>query len=155
MAVFFWHDYIDTTVYTVYTKHIQYKQQIVGEALNIIITNSNDQPIYLQIKEQIKEQILHGELKEKTSLPSIRKLAKDLQISVITTKKAYEELEREGFIETFPGKGSFVAAQNKQLLKEKQLKLIEDQLAKVINDSKAFNIDLEEIISILTLLYEE
>jgi len=123
--------------------------------LNIIITNSNDQPIYLQIKEQIKEQILHGELKEKTSLPSIRKLAKDLQISVITTKKAYEELEREGFIETFPGKGSFVAAQNKQLLKEKQLKLIEDQLAKVINDSKAFNIDLEEIISILTLLYEE
>ncbi|MFS0878469.1 GntR family transcriptional regulator [Metabacillus niabensis] len=123
--------------------------------MNIIITNSNDQPIYLQIKEQIKEQILHGELKEKTSLPSIRKLAKDLQISVITTKKAYEELEREGFIETFPGKGSFVAAQNKQLLKEKQLKLIEDQLAKVINDSKAFNIDLEEIISILTLLYEE
>ncbi|MDQ0224327.1 GntR family transcriptional regulator [Metabacillus niabensis] len=123
--------------------------------MKIIITNSNDQPIYLQIKEQIKEQILHGELKEKTSLPSIRKLAKDLQISVITTKKAYEELEREGFIETFPGKGSFVAAQNKQLLKEKQLKLIEDQLAKVINDSKAFNIDLEEIISILTLLYEE
>lgn len=123
--------------------------------MNIIITNSNDQPIYLQIKEQIKEQILHGELKEKTSLPSIRKLARDLQISVITTKKAYEELEREGFIETFPGKGSFVAAQNKQLLKEKQLKLVEDQLAKVINDSKAFNIDLEEIISILTLLYEE
>lgn len=123
--------------------------------LNIIITNSNDQPIYFQIKTQIKEQILHGELIEKESLPSIRKLAKELQISVITIKKAYEELEREGFIETFPGKGSFVAAQNKELLKEKQLKVIEDQLAKVINDSKAFNIRLDELIEILTLLYEE
>jgi GntR family transcriptional regulator len=123
--------------------------------LNIIITNSNDQPIYFQIKTQIKEQILHGELIEKESLPSIRKLAKELQISVITIKKAYEELEREGFIETFPGKGSFVAAQNKELLKEKQLKVIEDQLAKVINDSKAFDIRLDELIEILTLLYEE
>jgi GntR family transcriptional regulator len=123
--------------------------------LNIIITNSHDQPIYFQIKTQIKEQILHGELIEKESLPSIRKLAKELQISVITIKKAYEELEREGFIETFPGKGSFVAAQNKELLKEKQLKVIEDQLAKVINDSKAFDIRLDELIEILTLLYEE
>ncbi|MBZ5748971.1 MULTISPECIES: GntR family transcriptional regulator [Metabacillus] len=123
--------------------------------MNIIITNSNDQPIYFQIKTQIKEQILHGELIEKESLPSIRKLAKELQISVITIKKAYEELEREGFIETFPGKGSFVAAQNKELLKEKQLKVIEDQLAKVINDSKAFDIRLDELIEILTLLYEE
>jgi GntR family transcriptional regulator len=123
--------------------------------LNIIIANSNDQPIYLQIKNQIKEQILLGELSEKESLPSIRKLAKDLQISVITTKKAYEELERDGFIETFPGKGSFVTAQNKELLKERQLKVIEDQLSKVINDSKAFNIGLEELMNILTLLYEE
>jgi GntR family transcriptional regulator len=123
--------------------------------LNIIITNSHDQPIYFQIKTQIKEQILHGELIERESLPSIRKLAKELQISVITIKKAYEELEREGFIETFPGKGSFVAAQNKELLKEKQLKVIEDQLAKVINDSKAFDIRLDELIEILTLLYEE
>jgi GntR family transcriptional regulator len=125
------------------------------ENSNIIITNSNDKPIYFQIKTQIKEQILHGELIEKESLPSIRKLAKELQISVITIKKAYEELEREGFIETFPGKGSFVAAQNKELLKEKQLKVIEDQLTKVINDSKAFNIRLDELIEILTLLYEE
>lgn len=126
-----------------------------GELLNIIIRNSSDQPIYSQIKTQIKEQILHGELIEKENLPSIRKLAKDLQISVITTKKAYEELEKEGFIETYPGKGSFVAAQNKELLKEKQMKLIEDQLEKVIIDSKAFNIDLEELKHILTLLYEE
>lgn len=123
--------------------------------MNIVISNSGDDPLYIQIKNQIKEQILLGELKEKTALPSIRKLAKELQISVITTKKAYEELEKEGFIETFPGKGSFVAAQNQEFLKEKQLKAIEEQLAKVIEDSKVFNISLDELVRMLTLLYEE
>lgn len=123
--------------------------------MNIIISNTVDQPIYMQIKNQIKEQILLGELKEKEALPSIRKLAKELQISVITTKKAYEELEKEGFIETFPGKGSFVSAQNQELLKEKQLKAIEDQMVKMIEDSKAFNMSLDELIHMMTLLYEE
>ncbi|WP_100011788.1 GntR family transcriptional regulator [Lentibacillus sediminis] len=123
--------------------------------MNIIISNAVDQPIYVQIKNQMKEQILHGQLQEKESLPSIRKLAKDLQVSVITTKKAYEELEKEGFIETFPGKGSFVASQNSELLREKQLKLIEDQMAKMLEDSKAFNIPLNELIEMMTLLYEE
>ncbi|PWA10069.1 GntR family transcriptional regulator [Pueribacillus theae] len=123
--------------------------------MNIIISNTVDQPIYMQIKNQIKEQILLGELKEKEALPSIRKLAKELQISVITTKKAYEELEKEGFIETFPSKGSFVSAQNQELLKEKQLKAIEDQMVKMIEDSKAFNMSLDELIHMLTLLYEE
>ncbi len=123
--------------------------------MNIVISNAIDEPIYMQIKNQIKEQILLGELKEKTALPSIRRLAKELQISVITTKRAYEELEGEGFIETFPSKGSFVAAQNQELLKEKQLKAIEDQLMKVIEDSRAFDISLDELIHMLTLLYEE
>lgn len=123
--------------------------------MDIIISNTSDDPIYVQIKNQIKEQILLGKLKEKTPLPSIRKLAKELQISVITTKKAYEELEKEGFIETFPSKGSFVAAQNQELLKEKQLKMIEDQLMQVIEDSKAFNISLDELVHMLKLLYEE
>ena len=123
--------------------------------MNIIISNSNDQPIYNQIKEQIKEQILRGDLAEKTPLPSIRKLAKDLQISVITTKRAYDELEKEGFIETFPGKGSFVASQNHEFLKEKQLKLIEEKLSEIIEHSKAFNISVDELIQILKLLYEE
>ncbi|MBS4205929.1 GntR family transcriptional regulator [Lederbergia citrea] len=123
--------------------------------MNIIISNSNDQPIYNQIKEQIKEQILRGELPKMSALPSIRKLAKELQISVITTKRAYDELESEGFIETFPGKGSFVAAQNKELLKEKQMKLIEEKLSEIIDDSKTFNISIEEIIQMLKLLYEE
>ncbi|UJL46581.1 GntR family transcriptional regulator [Virgibacillus sp. NKC19-16] len=123
--------------------------------MNIIISNAVDQPIYVQIKNQMKEQILHGQLQEKESLLSIRKLAKDLQVSVITTKKAYEELEKEGFIETFPGKGSFVASQNSELLREKQLKLIEDQMAKMLEDSKAFNIPLNELIEMMKLLYEE
>ncbi|GAB3048336.1 GntR family transcriptional regulator [Virgibacillus ainsalahensis] len=120
--------------------------------MNIIISNKVDQPIYMQIKNQMKEQILHGELEEKESLPSIRKLAKDIQVSVITTKKAYEELEKEGFIETFPGKGSFVASQNPELLKEKQLKVIEDQMVKMLKDSKAFHISLDELIEMMKLL---
>jgi len=123
--------------------------------MNVIISNNIEQPIYIQIKEQIKEQILRGDLAEKSPLPSIRKLAKDLQISVITTKRAYDELELEGFIKTFPGKGSFVAAQNHEFLKEKQLKMIEEKLNEIIDDSKAFDIGLEEIIQILTVLYEE
>lgn len=127
----------------------------VGVQMNIIISNNNDQPIYSQIKAQLKELILRGELVEKSALPSIRKLAKDLQISVITTKRAYDELENEGFIETFPGKGSFVATQNHELLKEKQMKLIEDKLSEVIQDSKAYNISVEELVQMLTLLYEE
>lgn len=124
-------------------------------SFHIHITNSGDEPIYVQIQRQIKEMILSGELKEKDGLPSIRKLAKDLQISVITTKKAYEELEREGFIETYPGKGSYVAAQNPELLKENQLKAIEDQLVNVVHQSKAFQISLEELTEILRLIYDE
>ncbi|RKD25618.1 GntR family transcriptional regulator [Ammoniphilus oxalaticus] len=123
--------------------------------MNIIISKSNDQPIYNQIKEQIKEQILNGELVENVALPSIRKLAKDLQISVITTKRAYDELENEGFIETFPGKGSFVASQDRELLKENQLKLIEEKLSEVLAQSKAFNIHVDEIIQMLKLLSED
>ncbi|MEK3890199.1 GntR family transcriptional regulator [Bacillus sp. FSL K6-3431] len=123
--------------------------------MNVIISNNNGQPIYIQIKDQLKEQILRGELVEKSALPSIRKLAKDLQISVITTKRAYDELESEGFIETFPGKGSFVATQNHELLKEKQMKMMEDKLSEVIQDSKAYNVSLEELVQMVTLLYEE
>ncbi|OZI11223.1 GntR family transcriptional regulator [Bacillaceae bacterium SAS-127] len=123
--------------------------------MHIRIMNSGDEPIYAQIQRQIKEHILRGELQEKMALPSIRKLAKELQISVITTKKAYEELEREGFIETYPGKGSYVSAQNPELLKEKQLKIIEDQLTEVAKQGKAFQISLSELTEMLALIYEE
>ena len=91
--------------------------------MKILILNSSRQPIYEQITDQIKSLILKAELSEGEMLPSIRNLAKELQISVITTKRAYEELEREGFIETVRGKGSFVAAQNEELLREKSLGL--------------------------------
>lgn len=147
----------DGAVYTVYTDNIQEQQnrQQIGEAMKIVITNTIDEPLYMQVKNQIKEQILLGTLKEKEGLPSIRMLAKELQISVITTKRAYEELEKEGFIETYPSKGSFVAAQNQELLKERQLKAIEEKMIQVVEDSQAFNIRLEELIEMLTLLYEE
>lgn len=123
--------------------------------MDIILSNAIDEPIYIQIKNQIKEQILRGELKENDNLPSIRKLAKDTQVSVITTKKAYEELEKEGFIETYPGKGSFVASQNPELIKENQLKIIEEHMEKMIAQSKMFNISLDELINMMKLLYEE
>lgn len=123
--------------------------------MNIIISNSSQEPIYEQIVKQIKSNIIKGELEEGEMLPSIRGLAQALQISVITTKRAYEELEHEGFIETVPGKGSFVSTQNKELIKEKRLKIMEDKLAEVIEESKDLNISIEDLIEMVKLMYEE
>jgi len=123
--------------------------------LNIIISNSTGEPIYEQIVNQIKSQILSGILKEGEALPSIRNLAQELRISVITTKRAYEELEREGFIFTMPGKGSFISAQNKELLREKRMKTIEEKLQEAIEESKIIGLDLEELMNVLKILYEE
>ncbi|EGD52346.1 transcriptional regulator, GntR family [Thermoanaerobacter ethanolicus JW 200] len=123
--------------------------------MNIIISNSADEPIYEQIVRQIKEAILKGELEEGELLPSIRNLAKELQISVITTKRAYDELEKEGFITTIPGKGTYVAAQNKELMREKRLKIVEEKLVEAIIAAKAVNLSLEEIKEMLEILYKE
>lgn len=123
--------------------------------MNIIISNSSPEPLYEQIVKQIKNQIIIGELEPGDSLPSIRNLAKDLRISVITTKRAYEELEKEGFIETVAGKGSFVAGQNMELLREKRLRLIEEKLSEVISESKVLGISKDELKEMLELLYEE
>lgn len=123
--------------------------------MNIIISNSSNEPIYEQISKQIKSAILRGELKEGDLLPSIRALAKDLQVSVITTKRAYEELERNGFIETMQGKGSFVAGQNKELMREKKLNIIEEKLSEIVEESKALGITLDEIMDMLKILFEE
>lgn len=123
--------------------------------MNIIISNSSGEPIYEQIVKQIKNLILIGDLTEGDSLPSIRNLAQELRISVITTKRAYEELEKEGFVETVPGKGSFVAGQNKELLKEKRIRLIEEKLSQVVDESKLINLSLDELIEMLKILYEE
>jgi len=120
--------------------------------MKIILSNSSDKPIYEQIVEQIRSQILYGELSEGTQLPSIRKLAQELRISVITTKRAYEELEREKLIETVAGKGSFVASQNKELMREKKLAEIENKLSEAIKDSKLLNMTLDDLIEILRFL---
>ena len=123
--------------------------------MNIIISNTSKEPIYEQIKNQIKQSIFKGELQEGDSLPSIRALAKDLHISVITTKRAYEDLEQEGFITSVVGKGSFVAGQNSDLIREKRLKWIEDKLTEVVTESKTLDISLEELRDMLELLYKE
>ena len=121
--------------------------------MNIIISNTSKDPIYQQIIKQIKELVLKGELLEGDSLPSIRQLAKDLQISVITTKRAYEELENDGFIVSVVGKGSFIASQNKELLKERRVKIIEDKLTEVIEESKLVDLTKEELIEMILILY--
>lgn len=121
--------------------------------MNIIITNNSGQPIYDQIASQIKALIISGALKEGEMLPSMRLLAKELRISVITTKRAYEELEREGFIVSQTGKGSFVASKNMEILRESQLQKIEQQLAQAVETARISGISLEKLQEMLTLLY--
>ena len=121
---------------------------------DIIISNASGKPIYEQIITQIKNQILSGALAEGDALPSIRLLAKELRISVITTKRAYEDLERDGFIETFPGKGSFVARKNLDFLREEQYRRIEALLAQAAGLAQSNRVPLEELIEILRITYE-
>ncbi len=121
----------------------------------IFINNQNGVPIYDQIYQQIKAQIINGELREDEPLPSIRSLAKELHISVITTKRAYEELEKDGFIYTAPGRGSFVAQKNTELLREETLKQIEEHLDAALKLGAAGGYDTNDIIDILKTLNEE
>lgn len=123
--------------------------------MDIIITNSSGEPIYTQIANQIKDMIISGELKEGEALPSMRVLASGLRISVITTKRAYEDLEREGFIESYTGKGSFVKAQNKELLREESLRQIEKLIGEACNKANQMGISKEEIKDIIDVFYEE
>jgi GntR family transcriptional regulator len=123
--------------------------------MKIIIANSSPDPIYEQISRQIKSQIISGELLEGQPLPSIRRLAQDLQISVITTKRAYDELEREGFINTVGGKGTFVAVQNPELLREKKMKIVEEKLAQAVGEARVMGIGIEQLVEMLQLLSKE
>ena len=123
--------------------------------MRIIIANSSQDPIYEQITRQVKSQIISGELAEGAPLPSIRRLAQDLAISVITTKRAYEELQREGFIDTVGGKGTFVAAQNPQFLREKRMRAVEEKLAAAVEEARMLGIGPEELARMLELLYKE
>ena len=126
-----------------------------GDTLNINISNTSTVPLYEQIETQIKNQIINGSLNPGDGLPSIRNLAKELKVSIITTKRAYEELEKDGFIETIVGKGTFVSSQNTERLKEITLYNIENKLEEIIKQAKAVGITLEEGLEIFKSIYEE
>lgn len=123
--------------------------------MDLTISNSSGKPIYEQITVQIKNLILTGELRAGDALPSMRLLAKELRISVITTKRAYEDLERDGFIETVPGKGCFVAPQNMELVRESQLCMAQEALQRAVCIARSSGISLEELEQMLRLLYED
>ena len=123
--------------------------------MKMIISNSSSVPIYEQIKNSIIEQIMNDELKEDEAIPSIRNLAQDIKISVMTIKKAYDELESEGYIVSRQGKGTFVAAKNSELAKDKAQKDIEEYISKIIDLANKYNISKSEIIDIFNLFYGE
>ena len=123
--------------------------------MEIIISNSTGKPIYEQITSQIKQMIMTGELKSGESIPSMRSLAKSLHISVITVQKAYEDLQKDGFIETTVGRGSFVRADNKEFIQEEKQREIESCLQKAIELSKENGISLSKLIELLNIFYEE
>ncbi|MFR7992307.1 MAG: GntR family transcriptional regulator [Lachnospiraceae bacterium] len=122
--------------------------------MNLFIDNKSGSPIYEQIYLQIKAQIISGELKEDDALPSIRNLAKDLRISVITTKRAYDELEKEGFIYTVTAKGCFVAAKNTELIREENLKKIEEYIEKMMQLAATCNLEKSDIIEMINCITE-
>jgi GntR family transcriptional regulator len=124
-------------------------------AVRVILSNSSPEPIYQQVARQLRAQVISGELKEGALLPSIRSLAHDLQISVITTKRAYEELEKEGLIDTVGGKGTFVAVQNPAFLREKRMKLVEEKLQAAVAEARLLGVGPGELTDMLRLLYEE
>ncbi|MDD6734274.1 MAG: GntR family transcriptional regulator [Lachnospiraceae bacterium] len=123
--------------------------------MDIIISNTSGVPIYEQIEEQVKSQIMSGELVTGEALPSMRALAKDLRISVITTKRAYEDLERDGFIESVVGKGSFVKGVNNELMKESMLFVIEEFLEKAVDKAVLGKVSLDEMREMLDIIYKE
>ena len=123
--------------------------------VDIIISNSSGKPIYEQITDQVKEQIMAGALAAGDALPSMRLLAKELRISVITTKRAYEELERDGFLTTVPGKGCFVAPQNQETRREAVLCQIEEHLSQAVDAAKAGAVGLDELTEMLSTLYKD
>ncbi len=123
--------------------------------MEIILSHSSDKPIYEQITSQIKRMIASGELPPGELLPSMRVLARDLRISVITTKRAYQDLERDGFIETVAGKGSFVAGKNAELIREEHLRLVEESLSRAVETARMGGITRREVEELLNILYEE
>ena len=149
-------DILNIIVYTVLIVQVRiYHVTMKGKKMEIIISNSSDKPIYEQISMQVKSLIMDGMLAAGEALPSMRALAKDLHISVITVQRAYEDLARDGFIETVSGKGSFVASQNKEFIQEEQLRIAEELLEKVAIIGRTHGISYEQMDNILKLFFEE
>ncbi|WMT39079.1 GntR family transcriptional regulator [Paenibacillus sp. D2_2] len=123
--------------------------------MNILLSHSSGEPIYSQIVRQIRSGILHGELAPGSALPSIRQLAKDLQISVITTKRAYDELEQEGLIDSVVGKGSFVSGGNQEFIREQQMRQLEKQIRELLDGAHHISVSTEELIEWIRLLDQE
>ncbi len=123
--------------------------------MDIILSHSSEKPIYEQITAQIKRMIASGELAPGEMLPSMRVLARDLRISVITTKRAYQDLERDGFIETVAGKGSFVAGKNAELIREENLRQVEEHLGRAVETARMGGITKVEVLEMIDLLFEE
>ncbi len=134
--------------------YIMYIYNFGGCRMDIIISNSAGKPIYEQISSQIKEMIMNGTLKEGDALPSMRYLAQQLRISIITTKRAYEELERDGFIQSFTGKGSFVSVRDQDFVREEGLRQIENNLTLAVEKAKQCGVELAEIQELLEMLYK-
>ena len=122
--------------------------------MDISLSNTSGKPIYEQITDQVKEQIMTGALAAGDALPSMRLLAKELRISVITTKRAYEELERDGFLENVPGKGCFVAPQNPELLREAQLRRVEEKLSQAVEEARKGGFPPDTLHELLDILYQ-
>ena len=123
--------------------------------MEIILSSNSQKPIYEQITSQIKGMIMRGELKSGDPMPSMRGLAKDLHISVITAQHAYEDLQRDGFITTVAGKGTFVAAKNKDFIREEQLRIAQEKLYEAARIGRENHIELDRLVGILTMFYEE
>jgi len=123
--------------------------------VNIVISTTSKEPLFQQIKEQIKQQIFSEKLKEGDALPSMRVLAKELKVSVITTKRAYEDLEQEGFLVSSVGRGTFVAGQQAHVLKEWQIREIENEIEKIVQSSQTIGLSKQELIELINLYFEE
>lgn len=123
--------------------------------MNIIVSNSSDVPLYMQIKEQLKDAILKSELEDGEPLPSIRNFANDVQVSVLTIRRVYEELEKEGFVISKAGKGTFVSMSNLELIRDSKRRIIEQDLQKAVHNAKLFDIAKDDLYAMLDILYEE
>lgn len=148
-------DFVTLYIYYIYSIYGYRFHVWVHLIMKVLLSNTSPDPIYEQIKNEVKRQIILGELADGEALPSIRKLALDLQISVITTKRAYDDLEKERLITTVAGKGTFVSAKNRSLLHEKRMNLVESKLAEAVSEAKSLGVDKRDLKQMLSLLLEE